>query len=226
MTKDSSKLNQFWNGLKYDFKKLSERVNNLWVDFLFLIKIKKYDHSNSFDEYISSQLDEIIKQYYDLKYLCLHSVDLKELSQIIETHTKCIIEDLCMICEIAESKIPNSMYPWLLLAQNPNMNFKLHEKLFSLIGAWQGMQSDYLFNLLENPKLDKKTRKIILEDTNLLVRQGVHEEDILQFFNKMLHHKSFQQDELHQFLIESDEYQFFDEMTKLFKLKFPKEEFK
>jgi len=228
MAKSSSKLSQFWNGMKYDFEKLSESFKNSLIDFLYLIKVKKYDSETLNEEITSSRSDELKKQYFELANLCISENNLETLDKIISNHRKCLAEYTCEICKFIQDwkySNPEIEYPWLLLAQNPIMTYQLHEKLYSLTFNWQNMSDNYVMKLIKNSNLDIKTRSIFINHLEFIVGHG--NSDLVPYiYKQMLQHPKFLREELELFLEQAKEYNFYKELYEMYRDKFLKEEIK
>ena len=226
MSKRISKLEQMINGLKYDAEKVKEKLLNAWDDFLFLVKIKKYDYSSPFDSYSTEELEKLKAKCYELKELCINSTDLKVIDKIIKEHSKCITAEICEVCHFLEDDIsnPDFDHPWLMLGTNKFLSYKQHSKLYSLcLGFWQGMANEYIFNLILHSNLKTETRQLVVEHHQSMVGSG-YGDLIPELYEKMLNHPDFTQKDLKKFIDNGWEYVYAEELNQMYEKKYGSKE--
>lgn len=151
-------------------------------------KIKNYLFASDND----LQIDGIKKQAIELINISVNSADTKVLHKIIQDHTKCIKEaNLCELCEYIYDETEFD-FPILTLARNPNLTFMEHYQCYLSMFDWQGLENDYIENLLLNPRLDKQTRELIIEHFTQLLKF----EMMPDIFQDILDHPDFKKSEI------------------------------
>jgi hypothetical protein len=224
MSKRISKLEQMINGLKYDAEKVKEKLLNAWDDFLFLVKIKKYDYSSPFDSYSTEELEKLKAKYYELEELCINSTDSKVIDKIIQEHSKCITAETCETCLLIEDtkySNPDFEYPWLILARNKYLSYKQHHKLYFMCITWQEMTDSYIMNLILNSNLEAKTRQLIIEHPEFMVGHG-NGHLLPELYEEMLNHPDFTQKDLKKFL--DGGWDFTEELNQMYEKKYGSKE--
>jgi hypothetical protein len=202
--------------------KIKEKLINAWDDFLFLVRIKKYDHSSPFDSHSSKELEKLKAKYYELAELCLNSTDSKVIDKIIKEHSKCITAETCETCLLIEDtkySNPDFEYPWLILARNKYLSYMQHHKLYSLCCEWQEMNDGYIWNLISNS--ESKTRQLIIEHQEFMVGNG-NGDRIPELYEEMLNHPNFTQKDLKNFL--GNGWDFDEELNQMYENKYGSKE--
>ncbi len=220
------KINEFYNFKDFqdDVGKIKEKLINAWDDFLFLVRIKKYDHSSPFDSHSSKELEKLKAKYYELAELCLNSTDSKVIDKIIKEHSKCITAETCETCLLIEDtkySNPDFEYPWLILARNKYLSYMQHHKLYSLCCEWQEMNDGYIWNLISNSNLESKTRQLIIEHQEFMVGNG-NGDRIPELYEEMLNHPNFTQKDLKNFL--GNGWDFDEELNQMYENKYGSKE--
>jgi hypothetical protein len=178
--------------------------------------------SSPFDSYSKEEIGNLKEKYYELEKLCLNTRDSKIIDKIIKEHKNCITSDLCINCELVEDykySNPGMKYPWMLLAQNKNLKYAQHKILYKLTFEWQGMNDDYIFNILENKNLDSNTRKLIIDHQDFMVGNG-NGDSVPNLFEMLLTRPDFTKSELKLFLKDAEAWNYYDDLKQMFDDKF------